>query len=100
MIDPENGAVESFDDETAEQGTLFGAVEEFDVTHREWREMPEFVQEDLSPWKSIAVHFESRSDMEAFSRLVGQSLTAKTQSVWYPKAEILRMADKRYADEP
>lgn len=63
-----------------------------------WRGMPEFVQEDLAPWKSIYVHFETREDMERFAKLVKQKIGLNTRSIWYPEAEIGRMATKRYVD--
>lgn len=82
-----------------EQETLFGSLDQFTRSGQEWEGMPEFTQRDLAPWNSVLVHFESRADMDAFAELIEQPLTEKTQSVWYPKAEILRMVDKRYADE-
>ncbi len=63
-----------------------------------WRGMPEFEQADLTAWKTIHVHFKNREAYEEFSRLINQTLTDKTRSVWYPPAEIGRYADKRYAD--
>ena len=62
----------------------------------EWKGMPEFVQEDLEPWKTLYVHFENRKDMEAFAKLVGQRIGADTRSIWFPEAEIGRYTDKRY----
>ena len=62
----------------------------------DWGGMPEFSQDDLMPKKSIVVHFAKLADMRAFAKLVGQTLTPKTQSIWYPEAEIGRMADKRF----
>lgn len=64
-----------------------------------WKGMPEFVQKDLTPLKSIYVHFETIEDMEAFAKLVGQKLTLNTRSIWYPEAEIGRYADKLFVDE-
>jgi hypothetical protein len=64
-----------------------------------WKGMPEFIQEDLTPVKTIYVHFETREDMEAFAKLVDQPLTMNTRSIWYPEAEIGRIANKRYIDE-
>ncbi len=66
---------------------------------KEWQNMPEFIQEDLSPFKSIHIHFINKEDLVAFSKLVKQNITSKTQSIWYPKAEIWTMADKRWIDE-
>ena len=53
----------------------------------EWRGMPEFKQDDLKPLKSILVHFETQPDIDAFAELVGQMITVKTRSIWYPKHE-------------
>jgi len=61
-----------------------------------WRGMPEYVHEDLTPWQSILVHFQDKHDQGAFARLIGQTITPKTQSVWYPEAEIGHYADRRY----
>lgn len=52
-----------------------------------WKDMPEFEQDDLSPVKSIIVHFASKDDIDVFSQLVGQVVTDKTKSIWYPKKE-------------
>jgi hypothetical protein len=68
--------------------------------HDYWKGMPEFVQEDLAPVKTIYVHFETRDDYLAFAKLVGQTLTMNTRSIWYPEAEIGRTFNKRYIDAP
>lgn len=62
----------------------------------EWKSMPSFAQRDLSPHQSICVHFESDEDRLAFAALVGQTVTSRTRSIWYPKAEIVRLIDKRF----
>jgi hypothetical protein len=66
-----------------------------------WRGMPEFVQNDLTPFHTVEVDFRRRDDIEAFSKLVGQTITQKTRSLWYPEAEIGRFVDKSYdSDTP
>lgn len=86
--------------ERADQSTLFGGtLDDLTVARREWKGMPEFVQEDLEPWKSVVVHFANRNDMDEFADLVDQTLTYRTQSVWYPAAEVGRLVTKRYADD-
>lgn len=79
--------------EAPEQVSLFdvGAAWE-----NEWTGMPEFVQKDLEPVKSIYVHFETWADMEAFAKLVDQKVGADTWSIWFPEAEIGRYANKKY----
>jgi hypothetical protein len=54
----------------------------------EWQGMPEFEQEDaFGSAKDITVHFASVADIEAFSRLVDQTITEKTKYIWFPKQE-------------
>ena len=65
----------------------------------EWGGMPEFSQEDLTPARSLLVHFETIEDVKKFEELVRQPIGPHVKSVWYPEAEICRMSDKRYADE-
>jgi hypothetical protein len=50
----------------------------------EWGGMPEFDQPDATAWKSVIVHFRNKEDYEDFSKLVNQTLTDKTRSIWYP----------------
>ena len=54
---------------------------------KEWQGMPEFSQEDLTPIASVLIHFATPGDMQAFAELIGQKLTRKTKSVWYPAAD-------------
>lgn len=64
-----------------------------------WQGMPEYSHDDLTPIKSIKVHFETFDDMRAFAELVGQKITPDTRSIWWPEAEIGRYANKAYVDE-
>lgn len=50
----------------------------------EWVGMPEFVQEEKKPYKELIVRFETEDDYKEFSKLIGQSLTIKTKSIWHP----------------
>lgn len=59
-----------------------------------WHGMPEYSHEDLQPYQSLTVHFKTMADREAFSRLINQPLTAKTKSVWHPRAEVRKASDK------
>jgi len=65
----------------------------------EWKDMPEFSQDDLSAWKNLIVNFKSEKDLNDFSRLIGQDLTSKTKSIWYPKQEKENLIDKAYVNE-
>lgn len=64
-----------------------------------WRGMPEFEEEDLTADSKLIVSFATPEDREAFSQLVGQPLTDKTRSIWYPRLENRPFMDKRYDEE-
>jgi len=81
-------------------GTLGTQEALFDIDPKwkeHWAGMPECDQKDQAPWASIKVHFAKPEDRRAFAKLTGQPITDLTRSIWYPKAEIRRMMDKRYA---
>jgi len=46
-----------------------------------WRGMPEFEQKDLSPIKTIMIHFASMDDIAKFAELIEQNITPKTRSI-------------------
>ena len=66
---------------------------------KEWNGMPEFAQKDLEPFQSIKIHFRTSKDCMAFAEIIGQPITENTRSLWYPKAEIGRYANKLFQTE-
>jgi len=54
---------------------------------QEWQGMPEFVQEDVFAFRTIKVHFANQEDVDAFSKLIAQSITDKTKYIWHPKQD-------------
>ena len=66
--------------------------------HEHWKGMPAFVQNDCMPFKTVMVHFETRANMEAFSRLIRQQVLTTTPSIWYPEATIQHW-DKKWVDK-
>jgi hypothetical protein len=59
----------------------------FDVPadwQKEWEGMPEFVQEKQSEFSKIIIRFENEHDLQSFAKLIGQRLTSRTKSIWYP----------------
>ena len=63
----------------------------------EWTEMPEYENEDNSSHQKLLVHFADQAGVDAFAKLIGQKITPKTVSVWYPEREKESFADKEYA---
>lgn len=74
-------------------------VEEDHDWEEHWVGMPEFDQEDNPPYKKIFMNFRSEEDYKAFAKLIGQNLTEKTKSIWYPKLDIDDNMLKRWIEE-
>jgi len=49
-----------------------------------WQDMPAFNQKKQVPHACINVRFDTQEDLERFAELIGQSLTSKTKSIWFP----------------
>ena len=61
-----------------------------------WVEMPEFDQPSQKPYAKINVAIRNEQDLAAFSKLIGQKLTAKTKAVWFPELEPTGVGAKRW----
>jgi hypothetical protein len=71
-------------------------------TNKEWKKhwvgMPEFKQEENPAYKTIYVHFRNEEDYKEFSKLIDQSLTDKTKSIWHPKLDREANALRRWIE--
>lgn len=65
----------------------------------DWQGMPEFIQEDHMPFKTLIVHFKNKQDMSIFSKLVEQRITIQTKTIWYPRVDTQKRIDTQYIDE-
>jgi hypothetical protein len=65
----------------------------------EWKDMPEFVQEDLTSKRKIIVHFRNDEDVAKFAELMEQKITPKQKSLWYPHMPPRRYAHLRYSND-
>jgi hypothetical protein len=81
------------------QNSLFD-VNELNKWQEEWQGMPEFIQEDKQPIQTIVVSFETKEDVQDFANLIGQKLTYKTKSIWFPQKSRDIVNNKIYVDEP
>ena len=75
---------EKFSSESVEQLSLIELEPKWTDS---WAGMPDYTMRNLEPWKSVTVNFRNELDRDKFSLLVGQTITAKTKSVWYPEWE-------------
>jgi ParB-like chromosome segregation protein Spo0J len=62
----------------------------------EWSGMPEFTQEDKTSFRSIIIHFASQEKVDDFAKLIDQSITDKTISLWHPAQVRMETEAKRY----
>jgi hypothetical protein len=65
----------------------------------EWKDMPEFVMEDLTPYRVLNIRFRCQADVDEFEKLMGQRITPKQKTLWFPYAEPRRASHLRYVDE-
>lgn len=64
---------------------LHGTPTENDPS-KEWVGMPEFEQKDnFGAILTLKVHFANEEAIEAFAKLLGQSVNVKSTFIWYPK---------------
>ena len=76
---------------------LFGELLE-DAWKKEWQDMPEFIQEEMVPYRELTLRFESQEDVDNFSKLVDQTINPTTTFIWYPNITIERYSNKRWVD--
>ena len=74
-------------------------LDQFTDWQKEWKGMPEFSQQDLTPLRVINVRFKSEHDVHEFSKLIGQTITPKQKALWFPFVEFRRASHLRYVDE-
>lgn len=67
--------------------------------HEEWRGMPEFNQPNNGAYRQVIVSFEDQEGVEEFFRLINQSYSSKTKSVWFPDREGNKLRDLFVFDE-
>lgn len=80
--------------------SLFNDSESEADWKKEWQGMPEFVQGKTDkPYAQIIFRFANEKDIKAFAKLIGQKLTNRTKSAWYPQIERGLDSHKIYVDE-
>lgn len=80
--------------------TLFDDDDETTEWRKEWKGMPEFIQEEKGkPYHQLTIRFASKADLEKFAKLIKQKITNKTKAIWYPEIERGLTANKLYVDE-
>ena len=60
----------------------------------EWKNMPEFVQEKKPAFRKIVIRLRDQQDLDDLQEKLGQKISDKAKSVWYPELERGQCADK------
>ena len=66
---------------------------------KEWKDMPEFVQEEQQSYAKIIIRFRNKEDLQEFSKLIKQDLNENTKSIWHPKLKFEDHFSYRYVEE-
>ena len=101
--------LQSFEEETLVEAAGFNEVEllsmlnsdieEVNDALEEWEGMPAFNQPELCH-RTMLVHFEKPESVVAFQEKIGQTFSDKTKFIWFPEAELDKVANTlRYSSE-
>jgi|TARA_R110002153_G_scaffold75892_8_gene195807 hypothetical protein len=55
-----------------------------DNWEKHWVGMPTYTQEHNKTYKTVMMHFRNAEDYKEYCDLIGQAMTMKTKSAWYP----------------
>jgi len=78
---------------------IFDFGEDEDDPMNQWRGMPEFNQPPNGAMRQIIVSFDTQEGVDKFAKLIGQDLTPKTKSLWFPPRPTNKVVDLFYFDE-
>lgn len=62
----------------------------------EWTGMPEYDSNNQGPYRQIMISFNNEEAVGMFAELLGQTVTNKTKSLWFPMAEQGSFTDEQY----
>jgi len=66
---------------------------------KHWKYMPEFTQEENTPFRTVHVKFRTKEDYQKFVKCVNQDLNDETKAIWHPKLEITANRKLRWMDD-
>ena len=78
---------------------LFSKKEIPEHWEKEWKDMPEFVQEKKEPILTVIVSFYSQDEIDEFSKIVDQRITPNTKSVRFKKIQLGQPKDFLYVED-
>lgn len=64
-----------------------------------WQNMPEYNQPDNGAYRQLIINFQDEAAVKNFESIIGQSLTKKTKSIWFPKREQNNVSELFWIEE-
>lgn len=80
----------------SELNEIIDSVNLVDDHTKEWKEMPEFQQDDQMSFRNIKIHFKDQQSINEFMKLVNQKITDKTKYIWFPQQEKEKVSNLSY----
>ncbi len=77
----------------------FFNTNELKSRYKEWNGMPEFIQNDEGPYKTVKVHFTCQKDVDEFASLIQQRISKDTKWIYCPKQEKANLLKKVCVDD-
>ena len=62
----------------------------------EWENMPEYINDDKTAYKSMIVHFLDENSFKDFQQKIGQDCTEKTKFIWHTKQDRMDTKNRVY----
>ena len=68
------------------------------IPEEEWQNMPDFNQKKENVYQTILIHFDTKNDIDKFSKLINQNITSRTNSLRIPYRPV-KHSDSIWKDE-
>lgn len=65
---------------------------------KHWKNMPEFINNENTPFRTIIVHLETQEALNEFIHLMKQKITDKTKYIYYPYKHKQKLKNLIYVD--
>ena len=91
--------LQEFDESIVKKSNINEFFEKDPERLKFWKEMPQFIAEDLHPFKRVTMYFHTREDFLEFKNLLNQPMTERTTTIWYPHKPITHRIWYRYVNE-
>jgi len=79
------------DEDKSKEYDLFGEEIKSEA-QKQWKDMPEFVQEKENIYAKIVIRFDTKAELDLFGTMIGQKLDSRTKSFRFRTVEAIHAA--------